>query len=292
MNKIVKNNNFSIISIGKRLQHLRSIAGLSRHNVEKRLGIPEPTLKNWEKNETKVSDVKINHYLDLLKIVGINASFQWVKYGTGPEPFSHNLMDQYSLAETSKEYEYERNLSKFYIANVNISEQIISCNSIHLKFFSSELKNTENTSLKYAIGDVNYKVISPYIKLVLSGLEVNFEMPWKINKEEYCFVKVKYLPDSNVGNIIIGFFSVMEEFNPFLDKDHNKKSDITRLPFNAILLTKVNTLVLNKINNYNNCIDYNTYVTLIDQAYRQAVRLGEIDHDFISYLFTIIQNKL
>lgn len=93
--------------IAQRLKYLRSLTRLSRDRLAKKHNFPEITLRSWETNKVKLSHKGLLRCIELYKKEGIFVTEEWLKNGTGPQPFLTGDVAALNYVNINKEIQSE-----------------------------------------------------------------------------------------------------------------------------------------------------------------------------------------
>lgn len=74
------------IHAGRRIKMARTLAGLSRKDLEDKYGISMHTLQSWELGRNPLTDKAASKLVEIFHRTGINCSMQWLLEGLGKSP--------------------------------------------------------------------------------------------------------------------------------------------------------------------------------------------------------------
>jgi transcriptional regulator with XRE-family HTH domain len=74
------------MNIGRRLKTARSLAGISRKDLESKYGISMHTLQSWELGRNPLPEKAASKLVEVLHEVGVSCSIQWLLNGYGKSP--------------------------------------------------------------------------------------------------------------------------------------------------------------------------------------------------------------
>ncbi len=144
-----------------RIREIRKVFGLSRPKFAARLvGIKPGTLQNWEEaRHGGLSERGAKALVEALKQHGFSCTPEWLMFGAGPSPLSHNSQPRAALSAHLENLTEERiiaeELKVFYQLNANAADAIITDESMlpeykagdHVagrRLFGDDIKNAIN----------------------------------------------------------------------------------------------------------------------------------------------------
>jgi transcriptional regulator with XRE-family HTH domain len=74
------------MNIGRRLKTARSLAGISRKDLESKYGISMHTLQSWELGRNPLPEKAASKLVEVLHEIGVICSIQWLLNGHGKSP--------------------------------------------------------------------------------------------------------------------------------------------------------------------------------------------------------------
>jgi transcriptional regulator with XRE-family HTH domain len=74
------------VNAGRRIKMARTLAGLSRKDLEDKYGISMHTLQSWELGRNSLTDKAASKLVEIFHSTGINCSMQWLMEGSGKTP--------------------------------------------------------------------------------------------------------------------------------------------------------------------------------------------------------------
>ncbi len=80
------NNGDPKVSAGRRIKMTRTLAGLSRKDLEEKYGISAHTLQSWELGRNPLTDKAASKLVEIFHTTGVNCSMQWLMEGAGKSP--------------------------------------------------------------------------------------------------------------------------------------------------------------------------------------------------------------
>lgn len=73
-------------NIGKRIKTARSLAGITREDLENKFGISKHTLQSWELGRNPLTEKGASKLIEVLHSTGVICSSEWLLNGTGRSP--------------------------------------------------------------------------------------------------------------------------------------------------------------------------------------------------------------
>jgi transcriptional regulator with XRE-family HTH domain len=83
---IENNNNDQRVSAGRRIKMARTLAGISRKDLEDNYGISMHTLQSWELGRNPLTEKAASRLVEIFYSAGISCSTQWLVNGVGKSP--------------------------------------------------------------------------------------------------------------------------------------------------------------------------------------------------------------
>lgn len=83
---IKKNNDPQSVSTGRRLKMTRTLAGISRKDLEDKYGISMHTLQSWELGRNPLTEKAASRLVEIFHSTGVSCSIQWLLEGVGKGP--------------------------------------------------------------------------------------------------------------------------------------------------------------------------------------------------------------
>ena len=83
---IEKNSDVQKISTGRRIKMARTLAGISRKDLEDKYGISMHTLQSWELGRNPLTEKAASRLVEIFYSAGISCSVQWLISGLGKSP--------------------------------------------------------------------------------------------------------------------------------------------------------------------------------------------------------------
>lgn len=80
------NNEDQRISAGRRIKTARSLAGISRKDLESKYGISMHTLQSWELGRNPITEKAASKLVEIFHSTGVSCSAQWLLQGAGKSP--------------------------------------------------------------------------------------------------------------------------------------------------------------------------------------------------------------
>lgn len=80
------NNGDQKINAGRRIKMTRTLAGLSRKDLEDKFGVSMHTLQSWELGRNPLTDKAASKLVEIFHSTGVNCSMQWLLEGLGKSP--------------------------------------------------------------------------------------------------------------------------------------------------------------------------------------------------------------
>jgi transcriptional regulator with XRE-family HTH domain len=80
------NNSDQKINAGRRIKMTRTLAGLSRKDLEDKFGISMHTLQSWELGRNPLTDKTASKLVEIFHNTGVSCSMQWLLEGVGKSP--------------------------------------------------------------------------------------------------------------------------------------------------------------------------------------------------------------
>lgn len=80
------NNGDQKVHAGRRLKMTRTLAGLSRKDLEDKYGISMHTLQSWELGRNPLTDKAASKLVEIFHSTGVSCSMQWLLEGAGKSP--------------------------------------------------------------------------------------------------------------------------------------------------------------------------------------------------------------
>ncbi|RAP34644.1 XRE family transcriptional regulator [Legionella quinlivanii] len=74
------------INAGRRIKTARSLAGISRKDLEEKFGISMHTLQSWELGRNPLNEKTASKLVEILHSAGVSCSMQWLLNGSGKSP--------------------------------------------------------------------------------------------------------------------------------------------------------------------------------------------------------------
>lgn len=74
------------INIGRRIKTARSLAGISRKDLEQKYGISMHTLQSWELGRNPLTEKAASKLVEIFHSTGVSCSTQWLLNGSGKSP--------------------------------------------------------------------------------------------------------------------------------------------------------------------------------------------------------------
>ncbi|STX39305.1 XRE family transcriptional regulator [Legionella feeleii] len=73
-------------NIGRRIKTVRSLAGITRKDLESKYGISMHTLQSWELGRNPLTEKAASKLIEILHTTGVSCSIQWLLEGRGKSP--------------------------------------------------------------------------------------------------------------------------------------------------------------------------------------------------------------
>lgn len=83
---INKNSDVQKVSVGRRIKMTRTLAGISRKNLEEQHGISIHTLQSWELGRNPLTEKAASKLVEIFHSNGVSCSIQWLMEGSGKSP--------------------------------------------------------------------------------------------------------------------------------------------------------------------------------------------------------------
>ena len=80
------NNGDQKAHAGRRVKMTRTLAGLSRKDLEDKYGISMHTLQSWELGRNPLTDKAASKLVEIFHSTGVSCSMQWLLEGAGKSP--------------------------------------------------------------------------------------------------------------------------------------------------------------------------------------------------------------
>lgn len=74
------------LTIGRRIKTARSLAGISRKDLESKFGISMHTLQSWELGRNPITEKAASKLIEIFHSSGVSCSAQWLLHGSGKSP--------------------------------------------------------------------------------------------------------------------------------------------------------------------------------------------------------------
>ncbi len=81
-----KTNDDQRVNAGRRIKMTRTLAGISRKDLESKHGISAHTLQSWELGRNPLTDKAASKLVEIFHSVGVSCSMQWLLEGSGKSP--------------------------------------------------------------------------------------------------------------------------------------------------------------------------------------------------------------
>jgi len=88
----------SLVSVGKRLYYLRHTCSITRKTLSEKSGIPERTIKSWERDEKTPRHNNLAPLLKIYEFLGIKTNVNWILGNNIPQ-ISNNEMNLDNVTE-------------------------------------------------------------------------------------------------------------------------------------------------------------------------------------------------
>ena len=98
-------------TVGDRIRLLRTACQLSRRQFSERNKIPEPTLRAWELNLSKISTRSLAKVVHAFHGEGIDTSSKWILTGLGDKPYAFE-QDNNPKDDNGNRRNHEQNIEK------------------------------------------------------------------------------------------------------------------------------------------------------------------------------------
>ncbi len=83
---MIKNNDNARVSTGRRIKMSRTLAGISRKNLEDQYKISMHTLQSWELGRNPLTERAASKLVEIFHSSGVSCSIQWLLEGLGKGP--------------------------------------------------------------------------------------------------------------------------------------------------------------------------------------------------------------
>jgi transcriptional regulator with XRE-family HTH domain len=80
------NNEDQRMNAGRRIKTARSLAGISRKDLESKYGISMHTLQSWELGRNPITEKAASKLVEIFHSTGVSCSTQWLLQGSGKSP--------------------------------------------------------------------------------------------------------------------------------------------------------------------------------------------------------------
>ena len=118
-----KNSDAPNISAGQRIKMTRTLAGISRKDLENTYGISMHTLQSWELGRNPITEKAASKLIEIFHSCGVSCSSQWLIDGLGKRP---SLLD----AEFAQYSQLDKDIAPL-LAQENIIQQEIEFFKTH-----------------------------------------------------------------------------------------------------------------------------------------------------------------
>jgi len=81
-----QNNEEQRLNAGRRIKTARSLAGISRKDLESKYGISMHTLQSWELGRNPITEKAASKLVEIFHSSGVHCSAQWLLSGSGKSP--------------------------------------------------------------------------------------------------------------------------------------------------------------------------------------------------------------
>lgn len=81
-----QNNEEQRVNAGRRIKTARSLAGISRKDLESKYGISMHTLQSWELGRNPITEKAASKLVEIFHSTGVSCSAQWLLSGSGKSP--------------------------------------------------------------------------------------------------------------------------------------------------------------------------------------------------------------
>ncbi|WP_133139687.1 helix-turn-helix domain-containing protein [Legionella genomosp. 1] len=121
------------INAGRRIKTARSLAGISRKDLEQKFGISMHTLQSWELGRNPLNEKTASKLVEILHSAGVSCSMQWLLNGSGKSPSLVNsdfvpfpVLDKDIAPLLSQESSIQREIEFFKSNNPNAIAMMVS----------------------------------------------------------------------------------------------------------------------------------------------------------------------
>ena len=83
---MIEKNSEQKIGAGRRIKMTRTLAGISRKDLESKHGISMHTLQSWELGRNPLTEKAASRLVEIFHSTGVNCSMQWLLDGIGKSP--------------------------------------------------------------------------------------------------------------------------------------------------------------------------------------------------------------
>ncbi|MCE3043983.1 helix-turn-helix domain-containing protein [Legionella sp. 16cNR16C] len=121
------------LNAGRRIKTARSLAGISRKDLEEKFGISMHTLQSWELGRNPLNEKTASKLVEILHNAGVSCSMQWLLNGSGKSPSLLNsdfvpfpALDKDIAPLLSQESSIQREIEFFKSNNPNAIAVMVS----------------------------------------------------------------------------------------------------------------------------------------------------------------------
>ncbi|MBA2649746.1 MAG: helix-turn-helix transcriptional regulator [Legionella sp.] len=134
-------NDVPKISAGRRIKMARTLAGLSRKDLEEKYGISMHTLQSWELGRNPLTDKAASKLIEIFHNIGVSCSLQWLMEGSGKSPAlveseftPYPLLDKDIAPLLDKEITIQKEIDFFRTNNPNASVIMVTDDSMEPRY--------------------------------------------------------------------------------------------------------------------------------------------------------------
>lgn len=142
----MEQSNDQQLNMGRRIKTARSLAGISRKDLETKYGISQHTLQSWELGRNPLTEKAAAKLVEILHSTGVSCSAQWLLKGSGKSPglltsdFSpYPAIDQNFSSQFNQESTIQKEIEFFKTNNPNSVVIIVSDDSMKPTYSQGDL---------------------------------------------------------------------------------------------------------------------------------------------------------
>ena len=162
---------------------------------------------------------------------------------------SDHVAAEQALSESKNQLHLIINALPVLVAQIDLHIQLIFSNKAYDKSFADKKKRKTDRHLIDRIGNENFALLEPYIKVALEGHEVSCEVALTIGSQKISY-HVNLLPNPDAHGTVNNFFMIMIDISTYKQNELASMTHLTSLAHEAriYLIGQMTTEIAHEIN--------------------------------------------